>query len=191
MKLDRRIGPHAFLSAGLGYAGGTLGREVRALHHLGERHGIDTSLVDAAQQVNAQRVRRLFERIRQLLGPLAGKSIAILGLTYKSGTSTLRRSAALELIDRLLAAGADIRAYDPLASGAELDRPSFTLCSDLGSAARASSLLVLVAPWPGMTETELAGCRAIMKAPKIMDSGNFLSAQSLVGAGFEYYGVGR
>lgn len=191
MKLDRRIGPHAFLSAGLGYAGGTLGREVRALHHLGERHQVDTSLVDAAQQVNAQRVGRLFERIRQLLGPLAGQNIAILGLTYKSGTSTLRRSAALELIDSLLAEGADVRAFDPLASGRELDRPAFTVCSDLASAARGASLLVLIAPWPGMTATELAECRAIMKTPKIMDSGNFLSAESLAAAGFEYHGVGR
>jgi UDPglucose 6-dehydrogenase len=191
MKLDRRIGPHAFLSAGLGYAGGTLGREVRALHHLGERHHVDTSLVDAAQKVNAQRVDRLFGRIRNLVGPLAGQSITILGLTYKSGTSTLRRSAALELIDRLLAEGADVRAFDPLASGRELARPAFTISSDLASAARAGSLLVLIAPWPGMTTAELVECRAIMKAPKIMDSGNFLSAQNLVAAGFDYYGVGR
>ena len=191
MKLDRRIGPHAFLSAGLGYAGGTLGREIRALHHLGERHQTDTVLVDAAQQVNSQRVDRLFGRIRNLIGPLAGQSIGILGLTYKSGTSTLRRSAALELIDRLLAEGADVRAFDPLARGRELDRPSFTISSDLASAARAASLLVVIAPWPGMTTAELIECHAIMKAPKIMDSGNFLSAQSLVAAGFDYHGVGR
>jgi UDPglucose 6-dehydrogenase len=191
MKLDRRIGPHAFLSAGLGYAGGTLGREIRALHHLGERHQTDTVLVDAAQQVNSQRVSRLFERIRYLLGPLAGQSLGILGLTYKSGTSTLRRSAALELIDRLVAERADVRAFDPLASGRELDRPSFTISSDLASAARAASLLVLVAPWPGMTSAELTECRDIMKAPRIMDTGNFLSQQSLVAAGFEYHGVGR
>jgi UDPglucose 6-dehydrogenase len=191
MKLDRRIGPHAFLSAGLGYAGGTLGREVRALHHLGERHQVDTSLVDAAQRVNGQRVGRLVDRIRHLLGPLAGQAIAILGLTYKSGTSTLRRSAALELIDRLLAQDADVRTFDPLASGQELARPAFTVCSDLASAARGANLLVLIAPWPGMTATDLAECRAIMKTPKIMDSGNFLSPQSLVAAGFEYAGVGR
>jgi len=191
MKLDRRIGRHAFLSAGLGYAGGTLGREVRALHHLGERHQVETSLVDAAQEVNAQRVGRLLERIRRLLGSLAGQTIAILGLTYKSGTSTLRRSAALDLIDRLLAERADVRAFDPLASGQELARPAFTMCSDLASAAWGASLLVLIAPWPSMTTAELAECRAIMKTPKIMDSGNFLSAQSLVAAGFEYAGVGR
>jgi UDPglucose 6-dehydrogenase len=191
MRLDRRIGPHAFLSAGLGYAGGTLGREIRALHHLGERHQVDTSLVDAAQQVNAQRVGRLVERIRRLLGPPSGQTIAILGLTYKSGTSTLRRSAALDLIDRLLAERADVRAFDPLARGQELVKPAFTVCSDLASAARGASLLVLIAPWPGLTTTELAECRAIMKTPKIMDSGNFLPAQSLVAAGFEYAGVGR
>jgi UDPglucose 6-dehydrogenase len=191
MKLDRRIGSHAFLSAGLGYAGGTLGREIRALHHLGERHQVDTALVDAAQEVNAQRVGRLVKRIRQLLGPLAGQTIAILGLTYKSGTSTLRRSAALDLIDRLLAERAEVRAFDPLARGQELARPAFTLCTDLASAARSASLLVLIAPWPGMTLTELVDCRATMKTPKIMDSGNFLSPQGLLAAGFEYAGVGR
>lgn len=191
MKLDRRIGPHAFLAAGLGYAGGTLGREIRALHHLGEQHQVATSLVDAAQRVNAQRVGRLVERIGRLLGPLKGHSIAVLGLTYKSGTSTLRRSAAIELIDRLLAGGAEVRAFDPLASGQELERPAFTLCSDLASAARAASVLVLVAPWPGMTTTELAECRAIMKTPVIIDSGNFLSPVALVAAGLEYHGVGR
>lgn len=189
MKLDRRIGPHAFLAAGLGYAGGTLGREIRALHHVGERHQMATGLLDAVHEVNDRRIPRLLERIDQICGGLSRKRVAVLGLTYKSGTSTLRRSAALQLIDQLLAAGATASAYDPLARGAELVNPGFEFCTDLRAAISDSDLLVLVAPWPGMSATDIAGCGPTMRRAVILDSGNFISPSEL--PGFEYHGVGR
>lgn len=191
MKLDRRIGPHAFLSAGLGYAGGTLGREMRALHHLGERHQVKTRLVDAAHEVNTGRLDELISRIREAVGGVSGRRIAVLGLTYKSGTSTLRRSVALELVDRLRAEGAHVSAFDPLARGSELDRTDFRLCPTPETAAHDATALVLISPWPGMSAEDVIALGPVMRRRLLFDTGNYMKPDDLTEAGFEYRGVGR
>ena len=119
LKLDQRIGKHAFLSPGLGFAGGTLGREVRALQKLGTARSVPTPLIDAVWQVNSARAQLITRRLTAVLGSLAGQQIGILGLTYKAGTSTLRRAISLDIIRDLVAQGAEIKAFDPLANLAE------------------------------------------------------------------------
>jgi UDPglucose 6-dehydrogenase len=192
MRLDQRIGPQAFLNAGLGYAGGTLGREIRALHHLGARHGVSTDLLDSVALTNERRVPRVLQRLKQLDFALGGARIAVLGLTYKPGTSTLRRSAALELIECLTHEGATVAAFDPLARLVEApDLPEFEACADPMSAARGASALVLVAPWGGMAQFDFAACSQVMERAVLLDTGNYLPPAAMAQAGFTYVGVGR
>lgn len=192
LKLDRRIGPHAFLNAGLGYAGGTLGREIKALHHIGEANGVDTTLLDAIDQVNARRVPALVERIKQFLPDVRGQHVGVLGLTYKPGTSTLRRSSALELIDLLQNEGATVAAFDPLARLEEMaEQPSFEICQDPVAAAEGASALVLVSPWKGMGEFDFSACARVMQRALLFDTGNYLSPSEVHASGMAYVGVGR
>src|SRR5262249_36219454 len=141
------------LSAGLGYAGGTLGREIRALQHLGERYEVETFLLDSVDQINAGRVPRLLQRLEELDPLEPGATIAILGLTYKPGTSTLRRSSALEMIDTLTARGMNVRAFDPLVDLDEVEHaPEFEMCGDPIEAVRDAIAAILIAPWSGMDQ---------------------------------------
>jgi UDPglucose 6-dehydrogenase len=190
LKLDQRIGPHAFLSAGVGYAGGTLGREIRALQKLGDSRRVSTELFDAVQTVNQQRMNHVMNRVRTVQPILEDVPIAVFGLTYKAGTSTLRRSASLTLITELAKAGARVSAYDPLAQlGDSTDLPAFTLHREPREALRHASTLILMSRWP----LDLPPRQAVelMARPVVVDTGNHLDPIAAREAGFEYSGIGR
>jgi UDPglucose 6-dehydrogenase len=190
MKLDHRVGSNAFLSAGVGYAGGTLGREIRALQKLGVAHEVSTELFDAVDAVNQRRMSHVMNRVRAVQPLLNDVTIAVFGLTYKPGTSTLRRSASLTLINELIAAGAHVSAYDPLAQLDEAgDLPLFTLHREPAEAIRQASALILMARWP----KELAPRTAVglMARPVVVDTGNYLDPGTAREAGLEYCGMGR
>lgn len=192
MKLDRRIGRRAFLSPGLGFAGGTLGREVRALQQLGREHQRPTALMDATMAVNVTRARLVGQRLRDVYDSLAGLEVGVWGLTYKPGTSTLRRSVALEIIADLVSQGATVKAFDPLANLAELtDLPRFTVCGDPYAAAEGSDAVVLVTEWAGRRGLDLGRVRASMRRPVFVDTGNVFDPVEMGRSGFVYFGVGR
>jgi UDPglucose 6-dehydrogenase len=189
MRLDQRIGPRAFLDAGLGYAGGTLGREVQAFRRLGAAHGVATELFDAVDLVNRRRVASVVNRLKALHDDLRGAGIAVFGLTYKVGTSTLRRSASIELIGRLTAAGARVAAYDPLArTGEERNLPPFLLYREPAAALQGMSALVLMAPWPKDMPPRQAA--ELMSRPLVLDTGNHLDRTAARSAGFAYHRIG-
>jgi UDPglucose 6-dehydrogenase len=190
MKLDRRVGPKAFLSAGVGYAGGTLGREIRALQKLGISNAVSTELFDAVDAVNQRRMNHVMNRVRAIQPVLDNVSIAVFGLTYKAETSTLRRSASLTLINELTTAGARVAAYDPLAQvDGVADLPRFTLHREPAAAIRDASALILMTRWP----RELAPRQAVqlMARPVVLDTGNHLDPNIAQEAGLEYSGIGR
>ena len=192
MKLDRRIGRHAFLSPGLGFAGGTLGREIWALQKLGRQHGCDTPLTDAVMTVNQSRARLVGQRLQGTYDSLEGLQVGVLGLTYKPGTSTLRRSIALDIIRDLVARGASVRAFDPLARRDEVpDLPPFESCSDPYATAQGSDALVLVTEWEGLHDLDLPRLRAAMHQPVFIDTRNLFDPATMGQAGFLYSGVGR
>jgi UDPglucose 6-dehydrogenase len=121
---------------------------------------------------------------------LADVPIAVFGLTYKAGTSTMRRSASLTLIAELAAAGARVSAYDPLAQLPEAaNPPKFTMHREPGAAAKGASALILLAPWP----EGFAPRRAVqlMARPRVLDGGNYLNREAALKAGLEYHGIGR
>jgi UDPglucose 6-dehydrogenase len=192
LKLDRRIGKNAFLSPGLGFAGGTLGREIRALQKLGAVHQMPVPLMDAVWQVNSERVRLVSRRLSSALGNLEGYQVGILGLTYKAGTSTMRRAISLDIARDLIRQGATIRAYDPLANLSEVsDLPPMQICTDLYQTAKGSSALVLVTEWAGINEVDFKRLRTQMCDNIFLDTRNLLDPERMADAGFRYLGIGR
>jgi UDPglucose 6-dehydrogenase len=200
LKLDRRIGKYAFLSPGLGFAGGTLGREIRALQKLGSAHqvhsersrGTPTPLMDAVWQINTQRAQLVSRRLSAALGSLQGHQIGILGLTYKAGTSTLRRAISLDIVRDLVAQGASAKAFDPLANLAEVvDLPPIKICADPYEVAKESSALVLLTEWADIASLDWHRLRGNMKGDIFLDTRNLLDPARMGEAGFRYLGIGR
>ena len=192
LRADKRIGPHAFVSPGLGFAGGTLGREILALQKIGRETSRPTALMDAALTVNRARPERVTARLSAALGGLQGRTIGVLGLTYKPGTSTMRRAISLEIIAQLVAAGASVRAFDPLADFGELAAPPplLRLDSPYEAAAGAHALLLLT-EWEGIGGLQLKRLRAAMAGPIFFDTRNLIDPAALTRAGFTALGVGR
>jgi UDPglucose 6-dehydrogenase len=192
LKLDKRIGKHAFLSPGLGFAGGTLGREIRALQKFGHNFRTPTPLMDAVWQINAERYQLVGRKLTAVLGPLAGKQIGFWGLTYKAGTSTMRRAISLDIVRDLVAKGAKIVAFDPLANLGEVtDLPPMDFCADPYEVARGSSALVLVTEWAGMDKLDWVRVRTDMADDIFLDTRNLLDPTRMAKAGFRYFGIGR
>jgi UDPglucose 6-dehydrogenase len=192
MKLDRRIGQYAFLSPGLGFAGGTLGREIRSLQKLGVTHQAPTPLMDAVWEINVRRTEIVSRRLTSLLGKLIGKQIGIFGLTYKAGTSTLRRAISLDIVRDLVAQGATIKVFDPLANLSEVDDLlPMQICADPYQVAQESSALVLMTEWAGLNDLDLKQLRANMRGDVFLDTRNLLDPGRMAEVGFRYFGIGR
>ena len=192
MKLDRRIGKYAFLSPGLGFAGGTLGREIRALQKIGSTYRVPTPLMDAVWQINAQRAKLVSRKLSILLGTLEGHQIGILGLTYKAGTSTLRRAISLDIVRDLIRQGTVVKAFDPLANLAEVSNlPVMEMCNSPYHVAEGSSALVLVTEWADINSLDLRRLRRKMQGDVFLDTRNLLDPDCMAEAGFRYFGIGR
>ena len=190
LKRDRRIGPHAFLRPGPGFAGGTLGRDVQALRALGRRSGRNTVHLDATLAVNRSRLERVAETLRQACGGLAGKRVTLLGLTYKAGTNTLRRSHAIELARRLAAEGVEVAAFDPQVREAQEETRGIRLCDDVSAAASGADALVLLTTWPEFRALDWNHLRSLVRCPLIVDAHNFLDDAAARQAGWRYWGLG-
>jgi UDPglucose 6-dehydrogenase len=192
LHLDRRLGPLAPLRPGLGFAGGTLARDLKTLRKLGQRNGGGTPLIEGVLRVNEQQNRVVVRKLSQLYGSLAGLTVGVLGLTYKPGTSTLRRSVALEIIGELTALGAAVKAHDPRANLEELpDTPDFEFCPDPYAVADGSDALVIVTEWPEFRSLDFAALKKSMRNPVLVDAQNMLDAEEMAQMGFRYLGVGR
>jgi UDPglucose 6-dehydrogenase len=190
LRRDRRIGPQAFLDPGPGFSGGTLARDLQTLRGLGARASLPTRLLDATLEVNRARLARLADRVADACGGLRGATIALLGLTYKPGTSTLRRSASLEFAARLARAGARVRAHDPQVRVECPETRGVTLAADPYEAARAADAVVLMTPWPEFRTLDFVRLRASLARPVLVDAHNFLDRGAAGAAGLAYWGVG-
>ena len=192
MKLDRRIGPHAYLSPGLGFAGGTLGRDICALQKLGRENGCQMRLMDAVMAVNRERALVVKQRLLRRYKSLRGRCIGVLGLTYKPGTNTLRRSIGEEIISGLVDEGAEVRAYDPLADlGNGNSRSNFTGSPNPYALAAGCDSLVLVTGWDGILELDWRRLRSTMRQPVFIDTRNLFDPEKMSRLGFNYSGIGR
>lgn len=175
LKSESRIGPKAYLSPGGAFAGGTLARDVEFLTTLGAAHGVPTAMLGSIRASNVAHKQWAARRLASLLGPLSGRVIAIWGMTYKPGTSTLRRSMAVELCDHLLAQGAMVVAHDPQAEDfpARWQGRVTRVNAPMDALANADAL-VLATPWPAYREVDAPppGKRDLV----VVDADRFLQA---------------
>ncbi len=192
LRLEPRIGAKAMLFPGLAFSGGTLARDMQTLRGLGDHLGVATPMLDGAWESNAGHNSLVIRKLNQALGALQDKPCAIWGLTYKPGTSTMRRSAALEIIADLAQHGARITAHDPMADRAELAALSgFVFKEDPYETARGAHALILLTPWPEYKTLDFKRLRGLMANPLIFDTANAFDAEGLRGLGFTYMDIGR
>lgn len=192
LKSDIRIGPRAYLTPGASFAGGTLARDLVYLRGLASREGIDATLLPAVKESNDRHKFWAVRRLEELLGGVAGKRVAVWGLTYKPGTDTLRRSLALEICARLAEKGATVAAHDPKAAVLPPGTPEpVQLAPDPLGAAGGADALVICTEWPEYRTIDLAEAAGAMRRPLLVDPNGFLDASRARDAGFEVVRVGK
>lgn len=192
MRCDERVGPKALIVPGGPFGGGTLARDVTILKRVGKAHAYETFLIDAVLNVNARQKRLVQRRLQRLFGSLQGLTVGVLGLTYKAGTSTLRRSPVIELMNELIAGGAQVKAYDPKADLTELDSAvRFRICPSVNEVAEGTDALIIATEWPEFKELDYAVLRPTVRRPVILDTKNLLVPEQIAQAGFLYVGIGR
>jgi UDPglucose 6-dehydrogenase len=169
LRADGRVSPKAPLRPGFGFAGGTLGRDVQILRELARARGVQSPLMDAVLSVNRARTRRLVDQLSRALGGLGGRAVTLLGLAYKPGTDTLRRSIALEIARELGAAGARVSAFDPRISRLPASAPPIVLAADALAAARGADVVVIVTEWPEFARLDWVRMGAAMRRPLVFD----------------------
>jgi len=191
LKTDIRIGPKAYLGPGGPFAGGTLARDVVTLTNLATAHGETISLIPAIKKSNDSHRNWSFQRLRNRLGELPEKSIAILGLTYKPGTSTLRRSSALELCHTLVAAGCKVKAYDPVITEATAELSEIHLCNSAAEALTGADAAVISTEWPEFRQIDWKRAVTGMNQPVFIDANRFLEKELKGVDSAELLSVGR
>jgi UDPglucose 6-dehydrogenase len=192
MGLDTRIGG-AFLQAGLGYGGSCFPKDVDSLIHTAGRLGYDFRLLKSVVDINRERSGRLVEMIRKVLDPLDDKTVAVLGLAFKPNTDDMREAKSVEVIQQLHAAGATIRAYDPVAAdNAHPLLPDDVIYSASPyEAAQDADAVVLVTEWNEFKFLNLERLRSVLRRRAIFDGRNIWEPDRMRRLGFEYYSIGR
>jgi UDPglucose 6-dehydrogenase len=187
--LDHRLGPH-FLRAGLGWGGSCFPKDGVALKQLASNSGYHFQLLNAVIEVNELQKRRVVGKLQKHLGKLRGKTVAVLGLAFKPDTDDLREAPSLVLVERLLAEGAEVRAWDPVADARHLLRGAEACESVLGAVTGADAA-VIVTEWDELRSLASEEVRQAMQRPLIVDGRNLLDPQRTRAAGFTYEGIGR
>jgi len=185
--LDHRLGPH-FLRAGLGYGGSCFPKDSLALKQLAANSGYHFQLLTAVIEVNELQKRRVVQKLQKHLGRLRGTSVALLGLAFKPNTDDTREAPSLVLASRLLAEGAEVRAWDPVARPELQGVKIFETPLEAVTGADAA---VIVTGWPQLAELASEEVRAAMRHPLIIDGRNLLDPAAVRAAGFAYEGIGR
>lgn len=191
MGLDPRIGPQ-FLNAGLGFGGFCLPKDVQAFVRLAERSGVNFGVLRDAEAVNKRRVDLFIEKLRQALWVIKDKRVGILGLAFKANTDDIRFAPSLGVIERLLAEGANLRAYDQEA----MDKtsvlfPQVELCREPHHVARDADAVLILTEWPEFRQLDWKRVYAAMSRPLIVDGRNLLDPATMTDLGFEYHSFGR
>jgi UDPglucose 6-dehydrogenase len=185
---DHRIG-FEFLKPGPGWGGSCLPKDTAALVKTAAEHGYDFGFLKGAIEANQAQLDGVAAKIERMAGgSLAGRTVAVLGLAFKAGTDDIRESPAIAIIQRLVAAGAMVRAYDP-AVGKEV--LGVRLVSDAYDAAAGAHVLVILTEWPEFAELDFQKVYDLMAMPRIVDARNVLSPAAMRAHGFSYDGIGR
>lgn len=191
MGLDQRIG-NKFLHAGPGFGGSCFPKDVTALIQTGQKVGCEMMIARAATRVNDRQRLLMIEKIQGALGELKGKTVGMLGLSFKPNTSDLRESPALVIAKQLLTEGCTVKAYDPAAleEGTKI-LPGLIPCTDAYDAAQGSDALVLLTEWNQFRNLDLEQIRSALRHPIFIDLRNVYEPDRMSALGFHYISVGR
>ena len=187
--MDHRLGPH-FLRAGIGWGGSCFPKDGVALKQLASNSGYHFQLLNAVIEVNELQKRRVVGKLEKHLGKLGGKTIALLGLAFKPNTDDLREAPSLVLASRLLAEGAEVRAWDPVADASSLLQ-GVRFCDRVLEAVTDADAAVIVTEWDELRSLASEEVRSAMRRPLIVDGRNLLDPEEARSAGFTYEGIGR
>jgi UDPglucose 6-dehydrogenase len=188
LKSDPRIGQGAYLSAGGAFSGGTLARDIVSLTQLANKKALSLDVISAVKRSNDWHRGWALRRLVDRLGDMRGRRVGLLGLTYKPGTNTIRRSSALELAGALAPLGVVVWAYDPAVKS--VDEKLVQLASDPFAAAEGSDALVVCTEWPEFRQVDWRHVIVAMKRPLVVDPNRFLEKE-LMSTQVEYLSVGR
>jgi UDPglucose 6-dehydrogenase len=187
--LDHRLGPH-FLKAGIGFGGSCFPKDVTALKQLAGNSGYPFLLLQAVWEVNELQKRRVVQKLQQRLGSLRGRTVALLGLAFKPNTDDMREAPSRVIAARLIAEGAEVRGWDPVARPDDLTGLEF--CDSVLDAVRGADAAVVVTEWPELRDVLPSDeVRDAMARPLIVDGRNLLDPSAMAAAGFEYEAIGR
>ena len=190
--LDGRIGPK-FLHAGPGYGGSCFPKDTLALVRTGEESGAPLRIVETVANINSQRKKAMAERVIAACdGSLEGKTIAVLGLTFKPNTDDMREAPSLDIVPALQSAGAAVRAYDPEGMAeAEALLPGVVWCDDAYSSVEGADAVVIITEWNEFRLLDLERVKTLMKRPLMVDLRNIYKPAEMADAGFRYLSIGR
>jgi len=189
--MDKRIGSK-FLHPGPGFGGSCFPKDTRALSSVARHFNSASLIVDAVIEVNQRQREQMLNKIRNLVGPLKAKTVAVLGLAFKPETDDMRESPAIGIIRSLLDEGANVRAYDPVAMSEAMKLlPNLDYADDEYAAVKGADALVLVTEWNQFRALDMTRIRDLMTTPKIADLRNIYEPEDMRELGFEYVGVGR
>jgi UDPglucose 6-dehydrogenase len=192
--LDSRIGPK-FLRAGLGYGGSCFPKDVAAFHWVAQQQGVNFQLLEEVRKINETQKDVFFNKVRSALWTLRGKRLAALGLAFKGDTDDIRESPAIDMIKRLLEAGASITAYDPAAmERAEAVLPpsnKLAYAANIYEAAKDADAVLILTDWKEFASIDLVRLNQALRFPIVIDGRNLYKPQEMNDHGFTYVSVGR
>lgn len=189
--LDGRISPK-FLNPGPGYGGSCFPKDTRALCKIAEEAGYDFGVLKAVVHVNERQRKIMVEKIKQAAKGVRGKTIGLLGLSFKPNTDDIRESPAIAIARELKRAGARVRAFDPAAAeAARKELPGVLICPDIDSVAKGADALVIVTEWHQFRNLDLMKLKKLLKTPLLIDLRNIYQPARVREAGIEYVGVGQ
>lgn len=198
MSYDERIGSR-FLNAGIGFGGSCFPKDTKALKFLAREHGYQLKTVEACVDVNTRQKTRLFEKAKERMITFHGLKVAVLGLTFKAGTDDLREAPSIDNLKLLLAAGADVYAYDPkgeersrqLFPEGKLDKGSMNYVSSIDEALDKANICFVFTEWPEIRAVTAKEFKEKMHTPLVYDGRNLFAQKEMKEAGVEYYSIGR
>lgn len=191
MGMDNRIG-RKFLHPGPGYGGSCFPKDTRALTTVADHFGVETRIVDAVIEANERQRDAMIPKIEKLTGDLKGKHIGILGLAFKPETDDMRESPAIDIITELVARGATVKAFDPVAMDeAKHALPDIEYAVDEYDAISGADVLVIITEWNQFRALDMERVKTLLRTPKIADLRNVYEPEDMRKFGFEYVGVGR
>jgi len=191
MGLDSRIGK-GFLKSGIGYGGSCFPKDVDAFVHISGKLGYDFGILKAARKVNEEQKAHFARKIEEALWIVEGKTIGVLGLSFKPNTDDIRSAPSIDIVNSLKTNGAKVKAYDPQAmKNAHSVLKGVKFCKDIYEAARDSDALVIATEWHEFEVMDLGRVKKLMKRPLIIDGRNIFDPEKMKKSGFKYISIGR